>query len=187
MMTTEDLSILLISGPLAVGKTSVREVLCDRYGFSALQSSTYLKELAATCGIIVDRAALQVLGDSLDLETQYSWIVSDVALPQIQARPSQFLWIVDSVRKAEQVALFREHFGDAITHVHFTCSELILKNRYETRNRQDDSTTYEDAINHPNEISSRGLSGIADRVLDLQDLSSQDAACKVAHWVRPIG
>lgn len=181
----ENLSILLISGPLAVGKTSIRDILVHSYGYAVLQSSSYLRALAAKRGIAIERTTLQTLGDSLDLETQYSWIVIDIALPQIQATPDQRLWIVDSVRKVEQIALFRKHFGSAVTHVHFTCPEFILKKRYETRNRQDDSTGYEDAISHPNEIASRSLLRIADRVLDLQDLSNENAACKVANWAHP--
>lgn len=182
----ENLSILLISGPLAVGKTSTRESLMDRHGYVAVQSSPYLRALATERGIGVERAGLQMLGDSLDLETRYSWIVTDVALPQIQARPEQYLWVVDSVRKVEQVKLFRDYFGSAITHVHFTCPESVLKERYDTRDRQDDSTPYEDAINHPNEISSRSLFQIADRVVDLQELTSEQAASLVASWARPI-
>jgi len=180
------LSILLISGPLAVGKTSIREVLTARHGYVAVQSSPYLKELAALRGIIVERASLQRLGDALDLETRFSWIVYDVARPQIAAKPEQLLWVVDSVRKTEQVRLFRDCFGSAIMHVHFTCSESVLRNRYDMRGRQDDAVAYEEAISHPNEVSSRSLSQIADRIVDLEQLSSDKAADLVAQWANPI-
>ncbi|WP_143522782.1 AAA family ATPase [Pseudomonas sp. 2822-15] len=176
-------SILLISGPLAVGKTSIREVLVNKYGYTALQSSAYLRKLAASQGIPIERSTLQVLGDRLDLQTQYQWIVIDVALPQIQANPSQCLWIVDAVRKEEQVKLFREHFGSAVKHVHFNCAESLLKNRYETRNRQDDSAEYEVAISHPNEIASRNLSLIADWTIDVDNLTSESAADMVKKLV----
>lgn len=180
-----DLCVLLISGPLAVGKTSIREALIARHGYAAVQSSPYLRQLAERRGITIDRANLQSLGDALDLETQYSWIVKNVALPQIAATPEQHLWVVDSVRKAEQVRLFRDYFGSVVTHVHFTCPESVLKNRYDTRSRQEDGISYEDAINHLNEISARDLSQIADRVVELETLTSEKAADMVAKWSNP--
>lgn len=181
----DSLCILLISGPLAVGKTSIREALTAQHGYVAIQSSPYLKALAAQRGIAVERTNLQRLGDALDLETQYSWLVKDVTLPQIAAQPEQYLWVVDSVRKKEQVSLFRERFGSAITHVHFLCAESVLKKRYEARSRQEDAMPYEEAINHPNEVSSRSLSQIADRVVDLEALTSEKAADLVAKWASP--
>jgi hypothetical protein len=182
----DSLSILLISGPLAVGKTSIREALIATHGYAAIQSSPYLKELAAQRGITIERANLQQLGDALDLETQFSWIVDDVALPQIAAKPEQLLWVVDSVRKMEQVGRFRDCFGSAITHVHFTCPESVLRERYGMRGRLDDTITYEQAISHPNEMSSRGLSLLADRIVDLGELTSEKAADLVAKWAKSI-
>lgn len=183
MMSTSRQVILLVSGPLAVGKTSVREMLIAKHGYAAIQSSSYLRELAIAKGIALERKNLQVLGDSLDIETQFSWVVSKVALPQVQAKPEQELWIFDSVRKPEQVSLFRGQFGASVRHVHFICPESILKNRYESRVRTEDAVSYEDAINHPNERSSRSLSQIADRVISLEKLSSEDAAQLLASWV----
>ncbi|WP_433587995.1 AAA family ATPase [Pseudomonas koreensis] len=178
-----ELTILLISGPLAVGKTSVRENLTAQHGYVAIQSSSYLKELAAMKEIALERANLQMLGDWLDMESQFSWVVSRVALPQIHAVPEQTLWVFDAVRKPEQVVLFRNQFGESIRHVHFTCSEPILKQRYQSRARVDDAVSYEDAINHPNELSSRSLDRIADRVVNLEEHSAEAAAKLLADWL----
>lgn len=175
-MTMTDISILLISGPLAVGKTSVRETLVAHHGYLALQSSSFLRELASSCGIPSERASLQTLGDFLDTETQFSWVVKSVALPQIQENPERKFWVFDAVRKPEQVALFREQFGAAIRHVHLTCSEPVLKQRYELRGRHDDSVSYEVAINHPNEVASRSLSRIADQIFRMDDLTSEEVS-----------
>jgi len=183
MNSTSRQSILLISGPLAVGKTSVRELLTVKHGYVAIQSSSYLRELAATKGIAWNRANLQLLGDTLDLETQFGWVVSDIALPQTKAKPEQKLWIFDAVRKPEQISQFRNCFGSSIRHVHFTSPEHVLKKRYESRARSDDTVPYEEAINHPNERSSRSLSQIADRVISLEELSCEDAALLLANWV----
>lgn len=172
--------ILLVSGPIAVGKTSIRDYLVENLGYLAIQSSTYLKELAVAKGISLERANLQMLGDLLDLETDFSWVVSEVAVPQIRAKPVQQLWIFDAVRKPEQVGHFRNQFGTSVRHVHFTCSESILKQRYDSRCRSDDGVAYEIAIDHPNERSSRSLSEIADIVICLDELNSADAA-KLLH------
>ena len=61
-----------------------------------------------------DRLILQDLGDSLDVATDYRWLIDDFARPAIELNPDQGRWIVDAVRKTRQIQHFREAFGDAV-------------------------------------------------------------------------
>jgi AAA domain len=173
-------SLLLLSGPLAVGKTAVRDQLVLTYGFSYLRSSQYLRACADRAGRSNDRKSMQNLGDRLDAETDYRWLIDDVALPAILNNPAQALWLIDAVRKARQIEHFRSAFGRAIFHVHFTAPESVLMGRYESRQRAQgdlaDPTPYEMAIDHENERSARALIALADVVLDLSHLSADEAA-----------
>jgi chloramphenicol 3-O-phosphotransferase len=172
--------ILLLSGPLAVGKSSVAAALIATDGFMRLASGTYLQKYAAERDLPIDRAGLQSVGDTLDVETDYLWLIDDVAAPAIATAPYQDKWLVDAVRKQRQVDHFRRRFGDSVLHVHLTADDSVLRRRYEERARSGDATSgrtsYDLAIRHPNETAARVLIAIADLVVDVSALSPLETA-----------
>lgn len=171
--------IFLLSGPLAVGKTAVRLELVSQHAFAYLRSSEYLRALAKAKGLTPERLILQDLGDNLDVATDYRWLIDEVACPAIASSPGQSRWIVDAVRKTRQIEHFRDAFGDAVRHIHFTASEEILRARYEARQKSQgraaDMTPYEAAIDHDNERAARGLIGCANVVINLEEVSPSAA------------
>jgi cytidylate kinase len=64
-----DRYLLLLSGPIAVGKTAVRDYLVGKHGFDYVRSGKYLSEMANRRSIDAKRISLQDLGDELDLKT----------------------------------------------------------------------------------------------------------------------
>lgn len=176
-------AIVLLSGPIAVGKSSIAVALQDHHGFSRISSSGYLKGLAAKQGLGNERPILQRLGDDLDVLTDYRWLIDEVAKSTIQSRPEVSRWLLDSVRKQRQVEHFREQFGASVLHVHLTAPEDILRQRYESRaasaGNNQEATPYELAIGHPNEIAARQLIRIADHVADLTLATPEKVAIKI--------
>jgi cytidylate kinase len=172
--------LLLFSGPIAVGKSEIAKVLINNHQFRSLGSGAYLRNYANSRGLESNRAALQRLGDSLDDETDYRWIVDDIATPNIKAHPEQAFWLMDSVRKERQVRHFKDAFGINVLHTHFTAREDVLEKRYSERlsagNEYGGNTPYSVAAKSQNEISSRGLREIADVILDLTKASPEEAA-----------
>lgn len=165
--------LVLLSGPIAVGKTSVRQELLATHSFDHVRSSAYLKELAQTDG----RTSLQDLGDRLDNETDYRWLLDRVAQPGFMAAPGQERWLVDAVRKKRQVEHFRDAYGPLVLHVHLTAPEEILQQRYAARlASSSDQLDYFAAIQHENEIASRSLIDVADLVLDANLSTPQELA-----------
>ncbi len=173
-------SVLLLSGPLAVGKTAVRVELMSAHGFGYVRSSEYLRGIAKAERLAIERGSLQYLGDRLDVTTDYRWLIDDVARPAIEGNLQKALWIVDAVRKVRQIEHFRSAFASAVYHVHFTATEQELRRRYIDRQREHgskaDLTPYEVAIDHDNERFSRSLIDHADLVVDLTTASSREAA-----------
>jgi adenylosuccinate synthase len=169
--------ILLLSGPVAVGKTAIADVLLKQEGFERLRSGGFLLEFAEKHGLGTDRAGLQELGDRFDVESDYRWIVDDVAGPAVEARPEQLRWLMDAVRKHRQVEHFRSAWGAKAVHLHLTASEELLRRRYEARMASGaeylGNTSYDAAIAHPNEIESRSLIRIADLVVAVDGLSPE--------------
>jgi adenylate kinase family enzyme len=167
--------LILLSGPIAVGKSHAAAALISRHQFQRISSSNYLRELLAADGREADRTSLQDLGDFLDVSTDYRWLIDNVAAPLFsQSVPENGRWLLDAVRKQRQVEHFKGTVADA-HHVHLMASETTLRRRYEAR-RSGGDPTYDDAISHPNEQSARGLIGIADQIISVEGLSPEDIA-----------
>ena len=164
----EKLIVLLLSGPVAVGKSTLATQLVEGHGFRTLRSGNHLRSLATQLGTDPNRRALQELGDALDLRTDYLWLVDDMALPQIEAAPGHARWLLDSVRKERQIEHFRSRFP-YVVHVHLIATEEVLRARYGARlaagGQYEGGTPYDVAFGHPNEVASRGLIRIADYVV----------------------
>lgn len=176
----EEVRILLLSGPVAVGKTSFAAALVEHFGFAKLRSGGYLALQAREQGLATDRTSLQQLGDSFDALTDYRWVVDQVASPTIGERPEQRLWLFDAVRKHRQVMHFRDRFPDSLLHIHLIAPEAVLRARYDARlaagGEYLGGTPYDDAVKHPNEVESRSLQLVADLVLDTKARSPQELA-----------
>ena len=165
--------IVLISGPAAAGKTTICDLLKERYGYCAIKSSLYLRSLIDRPDEKVTRYLLQEIGDRLDEETDFNWLVTEVAIPQVEAQVNQENWFVDSVRKPEQIERFSEAFPGQIVHCHITAPDEMLEKRLRARHLADGSDAYERSyaqhVVHPNEISARSLGRTADVVIDTSE------------------
>ena len=163
-------SFILFSGPIAVGKSTVAGILIEEFGFQKIKTGSYLRRLATDRGIPFTRSHLQNLGDQLDKETGYRWVIDEVVKRAILDNPIQKHWIVDAVRKTEQVKYFKQSFPEVL-HVHFFAAEHVLKSRYLARideNDREGGVSYETAISHTNEKSARSLMSIGDICIDLE-------------------
>lgn len=166
--------LVLLSGAVTAGKSSLADALIANHGFRKISTSGYLTGMAAAQGLENRRGILQELGDRLDEETDYSWPIN-VAQRLIEDGPHDGPWLLDAVRKDRQVLHFRAAFGRVI-HVHVTAPEEVLRARYLVRQGGKDSRdakgTYDDLVKHPNEVSSRALQFIADLVFDSNSKSA---------------
>jgi adenylate kinase family enzyme len=175
----------LFSGPTAVGKTSIARVLIEQHGYRKISTSTYLRHQAEQKGVEPLKATLQEIGDALDVATEFSWVLQQVANPALLAHPLESNWLLDSVRKPEQVALFRSGYPGQVWHVHLTAPEEFLRANYTRRLANDpdhaDDTPYDVVVAHSNEISSRALGGIADLIIEVALRKPSDVAALISN------
>lgn len=168
--------LLLLSGPLAVGKSSIAKELVENHQFSTIQTGRFLLARVQELNGGASRADLQALGDSLDTETDYRWVVAVAQLAMARS-PIVDRWLFDSVRKKRQIDHFRSQYGDKVHHVHLTAPDEVLQKRYEARltggGEYSGNTPYVMAIRHPNEIAARQLQKVADYVIDLSRIDAQ--------------
>jgi adenylate kinase family enzyme len=178
--------IVLFSGPIAVGKSTLCEILAISYGFRKISSGEYLRANALNRHLEPSRENLQFLGDQFDVATDFEWIVTDAAKPVLEQNSEHELWFIDSVRKPKQIEHFRAAFTNVV-HFHLTATEEVLAERYNRRNigneAKEGGTSYVKALIHPNERAARGLGKIADQVLDLSNNSPTLAAQFVARHI----
>nr|WP_321510258.1 AAA family ATPase [uncultured Hyphomonas sp.] len=174
-----DQKLIIVSGPIAVGKSSIIRCLVQSHNFFRLSSRAYLEDLAQRREIGQSRLNLVQLGDLLDEETDFNWVVYQVAIPAMNKDPEQPLWIFDSVRKRKQVSHFRNALPGRVFHVHFTAPDDVLKSRYVSRDRESDTATnFEQAIDTDNERESRSLRELADLVVDTNQTDKEDATAQ---------
>jgi adenylate kinase family enzyme len=172
--------MLLISGAIHAGKSTLAGQLQGKYGFSRISSRKYLATFLPT-DIKADseaaRELLQEIGDRLDRETDYRWLVDPVAEEQIADARGTENWLVDAVRKARQVEHFRSTFP-RVLHVHFTAPEAVLIARH-----AESADHYAKRIAHPNEVSARSLGLIADQTFDTTQTAPAEICDRVmALW-----
>lgn len=176
----ENRTILLLSGPLAVGKTSIATELESFHAFRRIRTGQYLANLAAMGGATSNRTDLQEIGDSLDAQTDFRWVVDEVAAPAIESDETTDRWLFDSVRKHKQIDHFRSRYGREIFHLHLTASESFLEKRYEDRLKSAGeyagNVPYAVACIHSNEVASRSLIDVADTVLDVEGKQIEELA-----------
>lgn len=168
--------VVLMSGPVAGGKSSVARELCRRFGGDLVSTGDLLK---ARVGEGATRAQLQAIGAELDATTGGLWVV-DEARGRIEASHSPVI-VLDAVRTPEQVSHLRRAFGSAVRHAHVTAARDICARRFALRARPlDASDDYGAVMADPTEAAVDELADSADIVVDTERLHSRDSFVLVA-------
>ncbi|ARP82341.1 hypothetical protein CAL12_16970 [Bordetella genomosp. 8] len=175
--------LLLLSGQMRSGKSSLAQVLKENYNFQGISTSGYLKSHIHPASGDVTRSWMQNLGDQLDQETDFAWVVDSVAIPAMEAAPATESWLIDAVRKPRQVEHFRAWSPYAVRHVHLYAPESILQVRYAAGLSAGDPT-YSSAIAHPNEVAASSLGVFADQTFDTSQASALEIAKQIIHLWR---
>lgn len=154
--------LIVLSGPIGVGKTSFGNALIDLFGASRVSTRSWL--LART-GCQNERSALQAAGDSFDAETGGAWVAD--AVQAVRPAEGDSLLLIDSARIEGQVKALRNRFPGAVFHVHLNVDFAELERRYSARKSElREFATYAEARGHGTEAQVRTLAAIADVVLD---------------------
>lgn len=168
--------LLLLSGAVGAGKTTLSSGLRDRYGARVIKTRELIAELLPH--VDQTRRELQEAGDRLDRETAGTWIVQAIA----RLAPQEPFVVVDAVRRMEQVEAVRERFKEVhVQHVHLWASEDVLTSRYEGRARVGDVTTsYAEVRENLTEAEVNKLEGVCDVLIDTVRSLPKDVLVRAA-------
>lgn len=173
---TYSLVLIVLSGPIASGKTTLaqdleRQVPAEHISTSALMS--------AAVGRHLDRGGLQRYG--LDLVFQGGdWLV-DAVRRVASSSPDGRAIVLDAVRTLDQVAAMRKAGAGRwrILHVHLRGDDSGLTARHEARRGADDMA-WELAMRSPTEAAAQRLEAEADIVIDTTRVTTEDVTARVA-------
>jgi adenylosuccinate synthase len=160
-----DRRIVVLSGRIASGKTTLAVGLRDKFGATVFRTQDLLRaRLGAERS---DRRRLQRAGTRLDNLTNGRW-VAEALWRQLEAT-SQIdgLIVVDAVRRESQVDGLREAFGPSVAHLHLVAPRDVIEDRFKGRSdRAGEAPSYEAVAADPTERQVDSMTATADVVID---------------------
>lgn len=167
--------VLLISGPVASGKTTLAIELSNHFNMDIIQTRELLQRSLPENNDS-NRKDLQDVGDQLDNLTGGRWI-HDELVQRMRNVPSDSSVVIDSVRTMSQIEVIRETYGVIVTHIHLTAPQEILEERYYSRllytGGCKKSITYQDILSNQTELMVEDLQLLADIVIDTDKCSDK--------------
>lgn len=178
--------LIILSGQIASGKSSLCSQLVSRFGAIVLSTRRILEEklLADDPTLGASRAALQAAGQELDAETHGVWVV-DLLRKAVEDLPGEAIVVLDCARTLDQASALKKAFGDDSRHVHLKAVSFLRKRRYDSRREMTfEETPFE--LASENEVEKRvpDLAAVADVVIDT---NTTDALGVLAQSVAGLG
>lgn len=172
--------IVVVSGPVAGGKSHLARALADRFDGVRLSTREALMPRLGP-GEAPTRAALQRIGAELDADTDGRWVADRLSRRIYDADTD--LVIVDAARIATQVQGLRQAFGREVRHVHVTASRETCAARYEQRRSRaevQEAASYDEVMSDPTEAQVDSLGDEADIAIDSDRDAPDDVVTRVA-------
>ena len=156
--------VIVLSGPIGVGKSSFANALVERFGAIKVGTRDYILQQT---GCDNERRALQNAGDDLDRETGGAWVADCVQEAEAaDAAGPDALLLLDSARIEPQVRALRARFPGLVFHIHLDAEISVLEQRYLNRDADlREFSTYAEASAHGTEAQVGTLAELADLVL----------------------
>lgn len=169
--------IIVLSGPVAVGKTCLSDGLVADHGFARISTRELLGE---RMGGEAGRARMQQAGEALDSETGGRWVAEALA-SRVARLPADRDILVDAARSESQIEAIRGLFKASVMHIHLTAPLAVLAQRYAGREDvSGEPGSYEAVRANATEARVGLLARIADLVIDTHRNTRGDVMARAA-------
>jgi adenylosuccinate synthase len=164
--------IVVVSGPVAGGKSQLARGLVQRFSGLRLSTSELLTQHLSD-GEPPSRKILQRIGAELD-QRDPGWVANGFSRSVFET--DKDLVVIDAARIGGQVDALRQAFGRGVRHVHVTASRETCAARHEQRSGSHnvvEDLSYEEIVQDPTEAKVDSLGDMADIRID-SDLSAEE-------------
>ncbi len=184
--------ILVLSGEICTGKSTLSDKLEERYGFRHCKTKEGLTYFAKKKlnGAVPDRDFLQKYGESLDTKDEGKWVLEYFQhLYQKEFSQNNF-YVVDSVRILKQIQHIREAYSYFVFHIHLEASPESLEKRFFERGEikslteEEQKLKYEKYKSDPTEQKVNNLKDDADLVINTDRCNDEDVFVRVASFFK---
>lgn len=127
--------ILVLSGEICTGKTTLAEKLKSDYGFLHCKTRDGLKHYAEQKlrGVAPERDFYQKLGEELDVAGRGKWVLDYFQYLYEEDFSKNNFYLIDSARILEQIQHIRDAYSYIVYHVHLQASQKTLEDRFYKR------------------------------------------------------
>ena len=141
------LRIVLLSGPICSGKTSLGLQLQERHDAKIIKTKDLILKMSPRTR--PERRKLQRAGQRLDNADGGAWVATALQRTidtATRGATPEGLFVVDSVRIAGQIDAVRRAYGSEVHHIHLTATAEELRARYKKRTRDEDEDVDYDTL-----------------------------------------
>jgi adenylosuccinate synthase len=173
--------VVLLTGRIASGKTTLSDELVKRFGFRSFKTKDWINRLSEN--VEQGRLALQSYGELLDRRTKGAWVCGELIKDLNGLGDYDGLVVVDAVRVVEQIDAIRNAFGPRVIHIHLSAPEKVLEKRFKQRRGKGgfkEAGSYEEVRNNKTEADVEKLTSIADVVIDTSRCTKDDVVIRAA-------
>ena len=184
----ESTRIVVLSGPVGAGKTTLATALAARYDAVHVRTLDLLRDHAADHDVDLPaaRRSLQEYGDHLDQETNGTWVAEAISAAVAELHSPPQLLIVDSVRRLSQIEALRDAFP-RVDHIHLFAPTPVLDERYRSRGASSGLTelgSYAEVAQNETESEVTSLADDADVAIDTKHCDTGDVEIRTAAALR---
>ena len=166
-----------MSGEICSGKSDIANGLQEKYDAKIIKTKDLI--LSTLPNTKNERRALQLAGNKLDREKGGVWVADALAKKLSKQQSGQTpngLFVVDSIRKKDQLDALRKAYGAEVHHIHVSALPEELKKRFVERASDHDASANYEKIKK--EATERAVIKLADQadVLVSTDKCTTEAA-----------
>jgi len=182
--------ILVLSGEICTGKTTLTKKLEESFGFLSCKTREGLNRLAIKKlkGKEPDREFLQKFGEELDIAGEGKWVLENFNFHFSKTLNENKYYLIDSVRILNQIKHIREAYSYFVFHIHLEASAESLEKRFFERGEikvLDSKTQKEKYKKYKEDATEKQVNSLkdeADLVINTDRCNEQDVFIRVASF-----